>query len=718
MKRIPTVPPPLTLLSVLLLLAPISLVLAEEASYLRLTAGNDAALRMELAAKPFQADAGSPRQTAARLAAGARHTAQLGAFTVSVSDFDVTVEHPQQGGARRFTWDGRLNALYFDCGSAPIYGLGQGGPQGDRRGHLHPMTNGMGAFHMEEFGARVPIPLLVSPEGWAVFVARPHGPIDLRGPRAGLLSGKSEVGCDLHWMVSREPLVLYENYAAITGRPPLPPIWALGYQQSHRTLAPGEALEVAREFRRRRLPCDVLIYLGTGYCPSGWNRGNGSFEFNEEKFPQDTIVTLQNLNFRVALHVTKAPRDLEHIEESYWQAHKPLFKTGLDGFWADDGDELPPGAKLARHRMYYERALAERPGVRPYTLHRNTVAGAQAFGGGWLWSGDIYSKWESLRNSVRVGINTSASGLPYWGTDTGGFWPTVELTGELYVRWFQFSSFTPLFRSHGRTWHTRLPWGWNTGQTGPVETETRRQGVSAPTLEELRNEAVEPICRRYLELRYRLLPYTYSLCYATTTYGAPLMRGLWMHYPDDPQAVAEVDEYLWGRDILVAPVTAKGVATRACYLPFGLWHDFWSGAKHDGGRVVDRTVDVATMPLFVRAGAIIPMGPVRQFATEKTEEPARLQVYAGGDGEFIYYHDDGVNFPPRVEGRFVLKLAWADADRRLTITPQEGDWSMERHPLTVTVHDGPERTLPHTVVVKKPDRTKIPMPTTNRKETP
>jgi len=690
----------LTLFSVSLLLAPLSLVLAKDAPHLRLTAASDAALRLELAAEPFPADAGFPRQTTARLGLGVRHTAQLGPFAVSVSDFDVIVAHPQQAGVRRFTWDSKSNSLWFDSGSAPIYGLGEGGPQGDRRGHLHPMANGMGAFHMEEFGSRVPIPLLVSPEGWAVFVASPHGPIDLRGSRAGLLSNALDAAFDLHLMVAKEPLHLYQAYASLTGRPPLPPVWALGYQQSHRTLGSGEALEVAREFRRRKLPCDVLIYLGTGYCPSGWNRGHGSFEFNAQAFPQDAIAALQNLNFRVALHVTKPPQDLDQIEESYWQAHQPLFKTGLDGFWADDGDGLPSVARLARHRMYYERALAERPGVRPYALHRNAVAGAQAFGGGWLWSGDIYSKWESLRNSVRVGINTAASGLPYWGTDTGGFWPTEELTGELYVRWFQFSSFTPLFRSHGRTWHTRLPWGWNTGEMGPLETETNRKGVSAPALEELRNEAVEPICRRYLELRYRLLPYTYSLSYAATIHGTPLMRGLWMHYPDDPRAVAEMDEYLWGRDILVAPVTTIGVTTRACYLPSGLWHDFWSGEKHEGGRLVDRAVDLATMPLFVRAGAVIPMGPVRQFATEKSDEPVRLQVYAGADGEFIYYHDDGLSIPPRDEGRFVLKLAWSDADRRLTITPQEGHWCMERHPLTVTVQDGPDRTLPYTVVVE------------------
>lgn len=667
--------------------------------YLRLTASSDAALRLEVSAEPFPA-AGSPRQLTARLGPGERHTAQLGPFAVAVSESDVSVSHPLQARARRFSWDAKANAVWFDAGSAPLYGLGEGGPQGDRRGHLHPMANGMEAFHMEEFGARVPIPFVVSPEGWAVWVAGPHGPIDLRGPRAGLLSTDASARFDLHYLVAKDPLDLYAEYAALTGHPPLPPIWALGYQQSHRTLAAGEAVAVAREFRRRRLPCDVLIFLGTGYCPSGWNRGHGSFDFNEHVFPEDTIAALHGLDFRVVLHVTRAPADLDRVAAAYWDKHRPLVHAGADGFWADDGDELSPAARLARHRMYYERPLADRPGVRPYTLHRNAVAEARRFGGSWLWSGDIYSRWESLRNSVRVGINTSASGLPYWGTDTGGFWPTAELTGELYARWFQFSSFTPLFRGHGRTWRTRLPWGWNTGTMGPAETDTARQGVSAPAAADLHDATIEPVCRRYLELRYRLLPYSYSLAYAATTQGLPLMRGLWMHHPADPRAVAETDQFLWGRDILVAPVTEKGATSRDCYLPPGVWHDFWTGERHEGGRVVRRGVDLATMPLFVRAGAVIPMGPVRQFATEISAEPLELHVYPGADGEFTWYHDDGVSNPPAAQTLFVLNLSWSDADRRLTITPLEGDWSRDRFPFTITVHDEAGDPRPHTVVVQ------------------
>ena len=162
--------------------------------------------------------------------------------------------------------------------------------------------------------------------------------------------------------------------------------------------------------------------------------------------------------------------------------------------------------------------------------------------GGWIWSGDIDSRWKTLAAQVPVGLNHSLSVSPFWGTDVGGFYPTRELTGELYVRWFQFGAFCPSFRAHGRTWHLRLPWGWNTGEFGP------REHPEDPDPNELHNAAVEPICRKYLELRYRLLPYKYTLCREAHDTGLPLMRALWLHYPDDEQAVMRGDEYLWGRD--------------------------------------------------------------------------------------------------------------------------------------------------------------------------
>jgi alpha-glucosidase/alpha-D-xyloside xylohydrolase len=320
--------------------------------------------------------------------------------------------------------------------------------------------------------------------------------------------------------------------------------------------------------------------------------------------------------------------------------------------------------------MYWEGPQLDRPNERPYALHRNGYAGMQRYAS-FLWSGDVYSTWETLRTHVPVAINTALSGIPYWGTDTGGFVPTKELTGELYVRWFQFSAFCPLFRSHGRTWKLRLPWGWNTGELGPNEI-TSYGDAANPDAGELHNAEVEPICRKYLELRYRLLPYLYSLVRECHLTGMPILRGLWLHYPDDPAAVARGDEYLWGRDMLVAPVTEKGASSRRLYLPRGVWYDFWTEEKLEGGREIVRPVDLSTMPLYVRAGAILPMGPVKQYVEEKVAGPLALSVYPGASGEFTVYEDDGKSFAYRNGEWMGLRASWDDQRRSLTVRLAEG----------------------------------------------
>jgi alpha-glucosidase/alpha-D-xyloside xylohydrolase len=305
-----------------------------------------------------------------------------------------------------------------------------------------------------------------------------------------------------------------------------------------------------------------------------------------------------------------------------------------------------------------------------------------------LWSGDVSSLWETLRNHVPIAINTGLSGIPYWGTDIGGFVPTRELTGELYVRWFQFAAFNTLFRSHGRTWKLRLPWGWNTGEAGPVETPNVPLDPK-----ELHNAQVEPICRKYLELRYRMMPYLYSAVREATQTGMPVIRALWLHYPDDTAAVARGDEYLWGRDLLVAPVVEQGAASRKVYLPHGAWHDFWSGERIDGGREITRDVDLATMPLYARAGAIIPMGPVKQYTGENVEGPIEVRVYPGANGSFLLYEDDGRSFDYRKGEWMGIELAWNDARRTLSARLARGSKLLGRRELELKVGDVSKRAV-------------------------
>ena len=245
--------------------------------------------------------------------------------------------------------------------------------------------------------------------------------------------------------------------------------------------------------------------------------------------------------------------------------------VGVDGWWPDQGDGYDGPSRFNRHRMYWEGTQLYRPNERPFALHRNASAGIQRYGG-FIWSGDVQSRWDTLAAHVPVAINTGLSGFPLWGTDIGGFYGTAEFTGELFVRWFQFAAFCPLFRSHGRNWHLHTPWGWDGGDGGPPETANFTADPA-----ELHNKDVEPICRKYLELRSRLMPYIYTALKETTETGLPMMRALWLHHADDAAAVERGDEFLWGRDLLVAPVVEKGATTRRVYLPKGRWFDFWTG---------------------------------------------------------------------------------------------------------------------------------------------
>lgn len=619
---------------------------------------------------------------------------------------DTSAGRPVQ----RLTLDPHAPGMSFLLSTGPLLGLGEGGPQFDRKGSTDRMRNGQGGYRLRTHGGRVPIQWLVGTDGWAMFIHHPLGLFDFTGREGKFTPGISRkregppdpvdpLPLDVFIVAARDPAAIMAEYARITGHPELPALWTLGYQQSHRTLAgPDEIMWVARTMREKKLPCDTLIYLGTEFTPSGWNTRNGEFTWHEGNFPdpKGMIEKLHAQHFRVVLHVViegrrltgtvHEPCDPEHAVPSgrtpddrwpedrsvpcYWPYHKPVFDLGVDGWWPDQGDGLDAASRLNRIRMYWEGSQLWRPDERPFALHRNGYAGMQRYAP-FLWSGDVYSTWETLRTHVPVAINTGLSGIPLWGTDIGGFVPTKEYTGELHVRWFQFGAFCPLFRAHGRTWHLRLPWGWNTGELGA--SEVKRYGDAAdPDPSELHNAEVEPICRTYLELRYRLMPYLYTAVREGCQTGLPIMRALWLHYPDDPAAVARGDEYLWGRDILVAPVTDEGATSRRLYLPRGAWFDFWTEERVEGRREVDRPVDLATMPLYVRAGALLPLGPIKQYTDEAVEGPLTLVVYPGADGDAALYEDDGKTFAHREGDWMGIEMTWRDATRRLTLRLADG----------------------------------------------
>ena len=632
-------------------------------------------------------------------AQGNEHTADAFALQITAGNRPV----------QRLTVDAASGALRFSLGHGPLFGLGEGGPQFDRRGSTDRMRSGQGGYQLRTHGSRVPVPWIIGADGWGLFVHQPLGTFDFTGSDGQFLPALTPTAAvllDLFVVGAREPTAIMAEYAKLTGYPQMPPLWSLGYQQSHRTLASrDEILQEAKTFREKKLPCDTMIYLGTGFCPSGWNTDNGEFTFNENVFPDPPrmIQELHDDHFKVVLHIvlegktltgavndrcTAAPLPTGRTPDGkwpddrqvscYWPAHKPLFDAGIDGWWSDQGDGLDAPSRLARNRMYWDGSLAWRPNERPFALNRNGHPGMQRYAA-FLWSGDVFSTWETLKTHVPIGINTALSGIPFWGTDIGGFVPTKELTGELYVRWFQFAAFCPLFRSHGRTWKLRLPWGWNTGDLAPDEILSTTAGAANPDASELHNAAVEPICRTYLNLRYQLLPYLYSAVRQAHDPGLPIVRALWLHYPDDPQAVSRGDQYLWGRDMLVAPVTEKGATSRAVYLPRGRWYDFWTEETHQGGLEIQRPVDLATMPLFVRAGAILPLGPIKQYTGEPVDAPLTLQIYPGGDGALTIYEDDGASFNHERGDWMGIDVRWTDRTRTLDLRLTPG--SRMRAPL-------------------------------------
>jgi alpha-glucosidase (family GH31 glycosyl hydrolase) len=628
----------------------------------------------------------------------------IGSFRLKISwnPISITIADEHHKVLQQLDWDANTGALTFVTGTSPLYGLGEGGPQFDRRGSTDPMRSGQGGYKLATHGGRVPIPWIIGASGWAIFFHQPFGTFDFTGSQSKFMptSHDAALPLDLFLVASSDPSVILAEYAKLTGFAEMPPLWSLGYQQSHRTLASREeVIAEAKLFREKKLPCDALIYLGTGFCPSGWNTENGAFDWNSRVFPdpKGVLDELHQEHFRAVTHVVILSDtlrgtvhdkcDLSRFDEAeascYWDAHRKDFAMGIDGWWPDEGDPLDIPSRLVRNRMYWEGPQIDRPNERPYALHRNGYSGMQRYAS-FLWSGDVYSTWETLKTHIPIALNTALSGIPYWGTDIGGFVPTPEFTAELYIRWFQFGSFCPLFRCHGRTWKLRLPWGWNTGDPGPVEIRNYN-GAAIPDSSQLHDTRVEPICRKYLELRYRMMPYLYSTVRECTTTGMPIMRPLWLHFPNDPRSVECGDQYLWGKSLLVTPVVEKGATARRVYLPPGTWYDFWTNESVEGGRAIDRPVDLETLPLYVRAGSILPLGPIKQFVSEKVDAPLSISIYPGSDATFLLYEDDGTSFNYRNGDWMGIQMNWNDAHKKLDLALASGSHMLSPEPRAIEV---------------------------------
>jgi len=352
---------------------------------------------------------------------------------------------------------------------------------------------------------------------------------------------------------------------------------------------------------------------------------------------------------------------------AYWrQLHKALFNTNwvkADAFWMDstEGHGSPWNVNeypLVASQAVYEGMMHVEPNKRPFILGRSLFPGMQRYGAG-LWSGDIGVDMFTLSHQIPNGLGVMLTGLPYWTTDIGGFnggfpshpvfsWnrdPNDPRYNETFLRWFQYGTFCPVFRVHTAT-ATTAPWDF-----GP---------------------ATEKITTDFIRLRYRLMPYIYTLGWKVYNEGYTMMRALPMDFMEETNVRNITDQFLFGPALLVNPVTKLGATSRELYLPKATWIDFWSGKSQEGGGAITAEAPKEILPLFVRAGSIIPMGPVMQYIGEKKEDPLEIRVYPGADGSFSLYEDDGVSQEYTRGAHAEIPMTWDDKTHTLTIGARQG----------------------------------------------
>jgi alpha-glucosidase (family GH31 glycosyl hydrolase) len=589
-------------------------------------------------------------------------------------------------GARGLALD--LHGFSFGCNNTQVYGYTQAQPE-----------------------MNINVPVLMTNQGFAIYFENTYpGWFDLGESNPEIFSYLTSGG-ELSFFIMAGSTIpeQIEDFTWLTGRQPLPPRWAFGYIQSkfgYRNET--EARELVQTMRSKKIPCDAII------LDLYWFDHMGDLTWYHQNFPQpfqmmadfltegiktvvitEPYITELSLNFSEGVaggYFTKDQLGNTYLLENWWSdgshaalldisdpdaqtwwwnKHPVFFGNELAGIWTDLGEpERHPqdmhhylGTAAKVHNIYnllwaqtiFEGYQQLRPNERLFNLTRSGYAGLQRYGA-LTWSGDVAIAFSALAAQIPMILNMGLSGLAYHHSDIGGF-TGGQVTPELFTRWMQFGTFSPIMRAHGHDSQPQEPWAY---------------GAEAET-----------IIKSFIELRYRLLPYNYTLAFQAYQTGMPLLRPLFFIDPTDEQLGNEQMTYLWGESILVAPIMISGSASRSVYLPSGEWIDFWTDTVYPGNQSVVVSSPLERMPLFIRSGSIIPMQPVMNYTDEYALDTLYLHVYPSEKGESRYslYEDDGISLDYQ-SGNFAMiefklnpSLLLGIPTLSLTIGPSQGEFS-------------------------------------------
>lgn len=600
-----------------------------------------------------------------------------------------------------------------------IYGLGQhqSGEMNKRGRHIL----------LQQQNMQIAIPYFYSTKGYGLFWDNTS--TTLFDDTATETSFKSEAGdgMDYYFLYGQSMEEGLHEWRGLTGHAPLLPRWAYGYWQSkERYTSREELLEVVKRYRSLHIPLDVIVqdWQYWGMDNDEWN----STEFGNPRYPKpkEMMDRLHAMDAHIAISVwpdfgknTAIYKDMERhgflyrmisfppskdikvydafnpeARDIYWNyLNRNLFSIGMDAWWLDatepeqtypdennniktyDGlfGKVRNAYPIATVRGVYDHQRKQTTEKRVTILTRSAFAGQQRYGS-IIWSGDVQASWESLKVQIANGLNMSVCGIPYWNSDIGGFFSYAHYPRgvsdpayqELYVRWLEFSAFCPIMRSHGANTPREI---YRFGHKGDWSYDA---------------------IARFIKLRYRLLPYIYSVAWQVTSRSGTYMRPLVMDFPQDKNTRKQSSEYLFGPLFLVAPVTVpfytsevngrakisfKKVRNWQVYLPKGSdWFNFWTGEKISGGKKFNCKAPIDEIPLFVRSGSILPLGPVVQWATQKPEAVLEIRIYPGADGDFVLYEDGNDGYDYEKGGYSTISFTWKNKNNILTIAKRRGNF--------------------------------------------